>query len=142
MNIENRGNLERFIEAQQKSYQTALAEIKQGVKRSHWMWYVFPQLRDLGLSETAKFYGIKDKHEAEAYLAHPVLKSRLVEISAALLQLDTDDAHSILGSPDDMKLRSSMTLFAALSDTDPVFQLVLDKYYGGQTDTKTLDIIG
>lgn len=133
-------NLTRFIDAQQSSYQTALAEITKGRKQSHWMWYVFPQMQGLGLSETARFYALADAHEAEAYLNHPVLGSRLLEISQALLQLPSTDAHRIFGSPDDVKLKSSMTLFASLNQ-HPVFQQVLDKFFQGTHDEKTLQIL-
>jgi uncharacterized protein (DUF1810 family) len=129
-------SLQRFLDAQQTSYQTALSEMKSGRKRSHWMWYIFPQIQGLGSSETARFYAVRDRAEAAAYLAHPVLGPRLVEISEALLGLASNDAHSIFGSPDDMKLKSSMTLFAALN-VNPVFQRVLDKFYGGAPDEKT-----
>jgi uncharacterized protein (DUF1810 family) len=134
--------LQRFLDAQRTDYPTALAEIKAGRKRSHWMWYVFPQLQGLGFSETARYYGIKDAAEAEAYLKHPVLGSRLVEISQALLPLPGSDANRIMGSPDDMKLRSSMTLFAAMPGTEPVFQAVLDKFFGGEQDSKTVQLLG
>ena len=134
-------NLKRFTDAQQSDYQTALSEIKNGRKRSHWMWYVFPQIQGLGLSETAKFYAIKDVQEAADFLKHPVLGSRLIEISNAALTLPSNNANSIFGSPDDMKLKSSMTLFAALDQTNPVFQSVLDKFFGGSKDQETLQLI-
>ncbi|RYE27849.1 MAG: DUF1810 domain-containing protein [Sphingobacteriaceae bacterium] len=133
--------LKRFIDAQSSSYPTALAEIKNGKKRSHWMWYIFPQIEGLGFSETAVFYSIKNVNEAEAYLKHTVLGSRLIEISQVLLQLESKNPNQIFGSPDDMKLKSSMTLFAALPDADPVFQAVLKKFFGGEKDAKTLQII-
>jgi uncharacterized protein (DUF1810 family) len=135
-------DLKRFIDAQAANYSDALSEIKGGRKRTHWMWYVFPQIQGLGLSETAKFYALYDAQEAAAFLAHPVLGPRLLDISQALLNLASNDAHAILGSPDDVKLQSSMTLFAALPGTDPVFQQVLDKFYRGAKDEKTLRIIG
>ncbi len=134
-------NLQRFLDAQKSSYQTALSEIKNGKKRSHWMWYIFPQIQGLGFSETAKFYAIKDVSEAEAYLQHPVLGARLIEISTVAAQLSSRNATQVFGSPDDMKLKSSMTLFVALDQTDPVFQQVLDKFFGGKKDTQTLNII-
>jgi uncharacterized protein (DUF1810 family) len=137
-----KNNLDRFIEAQEGSYNRALSEIKNGRKQSHWMWYIFPQIQGLGFSETAMFYAITDIDEAEEYLKHPVLGSRLVEISKELLALPGNDPNKILGSPDDVKLKSSMTLFAALDNTDPVFQQVLDKFYNGAKDQKTLRIIG
>ena len=133
-------NLQRFIDAQNTDYQTALAEIRNGRKRSHWMWYIFPQIQGLGFSETAKFYALKDAREAVDFLAHPVLGSRLLEIGTVLLGLASGDAHSLLGSPDDLKLKSSMTLFASLH-ANPVFQKVLDKFYGGAQDDKTLRIL-
>ena len=134
-------NLQRFLDAQKSSYQTALAEIINGRKRSHWMWFIFPQIQGLGFSETSKFYAIKDASEAEAYSQHPVLGSRLIEISKAALQLASDNATQVFGSPDDLKLKSSMTLFAALNDADPVFQAVLDKFFGGKQDAQTLKIL-
>lgn len=133
--------LKRFIDAQASSYQTALSEIKNGKKRSHWMWYIFPQIQGLGFSETAVFYAIKDVDEAEAFLKHSVLGSRLIAISEVLLELESKNANQIFGSPDDMKLKSSMTLFAALPDTNPVFEAVLKKFFNGVKDTKTLQII-
>jgi uncharacterized protein (DUF1810 family) len=135
-------SLQRFLSAQDRSYAAALQEIQRGRKTSHWMWYVFPQLQGLGLSETARYYAIKDAAEAQAYLQHPVLGKRLMEISEALLQLPGNDAYAIFGSPDDLKLRSSMTLFAALPGASPVFQQVLDKYYNGRKDEKTVALLG
>lgn len=134
-------DLQRFLDAQATNYHDALAEIQGGRKRTHWMWYVFPQIQGLGTSETAKFYALHDTAEAEAFVQHPVLGARLLAISRALLALDSSDAYAILGSPDDMKLKSSMTLFAALPGADPVFRAVLDKFYGGEQDEKTLRII-
>jgi uncharacterized protein (DUF1810 family) len=134
-------NLKRFIDAQQSDYQTALTEIKNGRKRSHWMWYIFPQIQGLGFSETSIFYAIKDVSEAEEFLKHPTLGSRLIEISNTLLGLESNNANSILGSPDDMKLKSSMTLFASLPNTNPVFDLVLKKFFDGAKDSKTLQMI-
>jgi uncharacterized protein (DUF1810 family) len=133
--------LQRFIDAQSSSYQTALSEIKNGRKRSHWMWFIFPQIKGLGLSETARFYALAGAQEARDYLVHPVLGARLLEICHALLRLASSDAHDIFGSPDDLKLKSSMTLFAAVGSS-PVFQQVLDKFYGGAQDDKTLRILG
>jgi uncharacterized protein (DUF1810 family) len=134
-------NLNRFIEAQAKNYTDALAEIKNGKKRSHWMWYVFPQIKGLGFSETARYYSINDVDEANDYINHPILGSRLIEISKALLNLDSDNANAILGSPDDVKLKSSMTLFAALPNANPVFESVLQKFFNGEKDDKTVKII-
>lgn len=135
-------NLTRFIKAQAGVYETALKEIKSGKKRSHWMWYIFPQIKGLGFSETTRFYAIKDLEEATNYFHHPVLGKRLVEISSELLNLTTNDAAAIFGSVDSMKLKSSMTLFSLLKDTDPVFQKVLDKYFGAMKDEKTIELIG
>jgi uncharacterized protein (DUF1810 family) len=131
-------DLQRFIDAQQGDYATALSEIKNGRKRSHWMWYIFPQVQGLGFSSTSKHYAIKGIDEARAYLAHPVLGKRLIEISSELLKLPANDANSIFGSPDDMKLRSSMTLFAEVPGADGVFQKVLDKFFNNEKDTLTL----
>lgn len=135
-------NLIRFTDAQETDYQIALSEIKKGRKQSHWIWYIFPQIQGLGLSETSKFYAIKDTDEAAEFLSHPVLGERLVRISKELLELDINDANKVFGSPDDMKLRSSMTLFSSLPDADPVFGLVLEKFFDGEKDSKTLKIIG
>jgi uncharacterized protein (DUF1810 family) len=134
-------DLTRFLTAQERDYPAALAEIKNGRKRSHWMWYIFPQIAGLGFSETSKFYAIKDQAEATIYLQHPVLGKRLVEISTALLELEDNHATRIFGSPDDMKLKSSMTLFGALPGTDPVFTQVLAKYFNGITDWQTLRLL-
>lgn len=134
-------DLNRFLEAQQGDYAQALSEIKNGRKRSHWMWYIFPQLKGLGYSHMAQHYGIADRTEAQAYVQHPVLGPRLVEISQALLNLPTSNATGVMGSPDDLKLRSSMTLFATLDASDPVFQRVLDKFYQGEADAQTLRLL-
>ena len=135
-------SLQRFLDAQEASYPTALAEIQVGRKRSHWMWYIFPQIQGLGFSETSRFYAIRDLREAEAYLRHPVLGSRLVGISQELLKLATTDAYHVFGSPDDLKLQSSMTLFAALDGGSPVFQAVLDQFFRGAADSHTLQLLG
>ena len=134
-------NLQRFIDAQQLNYDIALAEIKQGKKRSHWMWYIFPQIQGLGFSETSRHYAIKDKAEASAFLKHPLLGTRLIQICLVLLQLSDKNATNIFGFPDDLKLKSSMTLFASLPDVDPVFQAVLNKFFNGAKDEKTLQIL-
>jgi len=133
--------MNRFIEAQENNYATALAEIRNGRKQSHWIWYVFPQIRGLGQSETSKYYAIRDLQEAAEYLQHPILGKRLVEISRALLELKEDNAHKIFGSPDDLKVKSSMTLFALMKDADPVFQQVLDKFFLGERDKNTLALV-
>jgi uncharacterized protein (DUF1810 family) len=134
-------NLEKFISAQEKSYPIALSEIKNGKKQSHWMWYIFPQVQGLGFSETSKFYAIKNIDEAKEFLLHPVLGNRLVNLCNELLKLESDNANSIFGSPDDLKLKSSMTLFSSLN-INPVFQMVLDKFFNGTGDNKTLELIG
>jgi uncharacterized protein (DUF1810 family) len=134
-------NLQRFLDAQRADYPAALAEVTAGRKRSHWMWYIFPQLRGLGYSEMAHRYGIEGAAEAAAYLAHPVLGARLLEITRALLALSGSNATAVMGSPDDLKLRSSMTLFTQVPGADAVFQAVLDKFFGGAPDAKTLQLL-
>ena len=131
-------NLQRFIDAQKNVYPLALEEIKNGRKQSHWMWFIFPQIHGLGFSATSKLYAIKDNQEAEAFLKHPLLGSRLITISNELLKLNSNDAHTIFGSPDDMKLQSSMTLFSSLKNAGPVFDLVLQKFFKGIKDRNTL----
>ena len=134
-------NLERFIDAQRTDYAIALSEIKNGRKQSHWMWYIFPQIQGLGYRSISKRYAIQHLREAEAYLQHPELGRRLVEISQVLLGLASNDAHRIFGTPDDLKLKSSMTLFAAVPGADPVFEQVLQKFFKGVKDDHTLRII-
>jgi uncharacterized protein (DUF1810 family) len=134
-------NLQRFISAQEGDYETALKEIRSGRKRSHWMWYIFPQIDGLGFSDMAKRYGIKDLTEAAQYLEHPLLGSRLIEISQALLELPGNNATEIMGSPDNLKLHSSMTLFSLIPATNPVFDAVLKKFFKGQQDNGTLRLI-
>lgn len=133
--------LERFLTAQRSSYETALKEIKAGRKRSHWIWYIFPQIAGLGYSETARYYAIRDMDEAKAYMENETLKSRLIEISQALLEVDSDDASQVMGWPDDLKLRSSMTLFALAKPEEKVFQKVLDQFFQGKMDQKTIEIL-
>lgn len=134
-------NLQRFTDAQEGVFQRALKEIKNGRKQSHWMWFIFPQVAGLGFSETTKFYAIKDIAEAGQYLQHPVLGSQLIEISQALLDIEGKTANQIFGSPDDLKLKSSMTLFSLLPDANPVFESVIKKYYNGTKDVRTLGIV-
>lgn len=131
-------NLDRFIKAQENDYETALNEIENGHKQSHWIWYIFPQLQGLGFSSMSQYYGIKDEKEAIDYMNHPVLRERLLEISQALLSLDCNDPVRVMGYPDNLKLQSSMTLFSIVSK-EPVFQKVLDKFYDGQEDQSTLE---
>ncbi len=134
-------DLERFKKAQETDFPIALKEIKSGRKKSHWIWYIFPQLEGLGYSETATYYGIKGRAEAEAYVHDSLLKSRLVEISEALLSLKENDATKVMGYPDDLKLKSSMTLFAEVAPEIGVFQKVLDKFFDGERDKKTIELI-
>ena len=135
-------DLSRFVEAQKDDFTIALNEIKSGRKISHWMWYIFPQIAGLGNSSTSIYFSIKNIQEAEAYLIHPILGIRLVEISTALLKLATQNPIQILGNIDAMKLQSSVTLFALLNPTNPVFQQVLDKYFAGKMDEKTKYLAG
>lgn len=135
-------DLARFVSAQGENYADALAEIRDGCKLSHWMWYVFPQFAGLGQSETARRYAIQSLAEAEAYLAHPLLGPRLVECCEALLAVEGKTAHAVFGTPDDLKLRSSATLFAALCPPGSVFERVLVRYYAGRPDDHTLRLIG
>lgn len=135
-------NLERFVEAQANTYETALREIRSGKKRSHWMWFIFPQMKGLGNSEFARFYAISSRNEAEAYLQHPLLGARLHEICLALLGLPEADALAIFGSPDNMKLHSCMTLFASVPGVDlGNFKKVIDKFFEGKMDGKTLRLL-
>lgn len=133
-------NLNRFLEAQESLYPIALRELQEGEKRSHWMWYIFPQLGHLGRSYNAKYYGISGLDEASEYLNHPILGQRLREVTETILGLPTDDAHMVFGRIDSMKFRSSMTLFDMVSPDD-IFARVIDKYFGGNGDFITIDII-
>ncbi|MGR3498821.1 MAG: DUF1810 domain-containing protein [Limimaricola soesokkakensis] len=133
-------SLDRFVEAQRSSYATALSEIRAGQKRSHWMWYIWPQLRGLGHSQMAQHYGIADAAEARAYLAHPTLGPRLVEISRAMLAHRGRAPEDILGGIDALKLRSSATLFAAQPGADPAFGEILEAFYDGPDD-RTLALL-
>jgi uncharacterized protein (DUF1810 family) len=137
----NDSNLKRFKEAQTRDYDIALAEIKAGRKRSHWMWYIFPQIAGLGTTDTSRPYAIKDITEATDLLMDQELGLRLTDICKALLQLETNDAQEIFGSPDHLKLKSSMTLFDAVPATFPVFGQVLDKFYNGERDQRTLQLL-
>jgi uncharacterized protein (DUF1810 family) len=134
-------SLDRFVQAQQGVYPTALAELRAGRKRSHWMWFVFPQLAGLGRSATAERYAIGSLHEAREYLAHPLLGARLRECAAALLALPGSDPEAVLGGIDALKLRSSMTLFLRAS-SDQLFADVLAKYYDGEPDAETDRLLG
>lgn len=135
-------DLQRFLDAQDHgTYAGALAELRAGRKRSHWMWFVFPQLRGLGHSPTSVRFGITGTPEAAAYLAHPVLGPRLLQCCRALLDLPTGDAEAVLGGIDALKLRSSMTLFAAAAADEPVFTDVLDRFFDGRPDQRTLQLL-
>ena len=134
--------LERFYKPQDSEYETALREVRNGRKTSHWMWYIFPQLRGLGHSSMSDYYGISGEEEARAYLADPVLGKRLVEISEALMELEDKDPAGIFGFPDTMKLRSCMTLFAEVSGEDSVFRRVLKAYFDGVRDERTIWLLG
>jgi uncharacterized protein (DUF1810 family) len=134
----DRYDLQRFVEAQEGVHDGALAELRAGRKTSHWMWFVFPQIAGLGRSPTAQRYAITSQDEARAYLDHPVLGPRLREATGALVDLGEHDAVAILGGTDAMKLRSSMTLFAHAAPGEPLFEQVLDQYFGGEADEATL----
>jgi uncharacterized protein (DUF1810 family) len=131
-------DLQRFVDAQQSIYDRALAELNAGHKQSHWMWFIFPQIAGLGHSDMARRYAIKDADEATAYLEHPLLGPRLEQCAQALLAHAERPARQILGSPDDMKLRSSMTLFAAVAPERETFQAVLDAFFAADPDSATL----
>lgn len=133
-------NLDRFLQAQEHMYPIALKEIKAGEKQSHWMWYIFPQHKALGHSHLAKYYGLESIEEAKEYFNHPILRQRLVEINQALLELQDNDPTAIMGYPDDLKLRSSMTIFLEATH-DEIFQQVLDKFFNGKEDELTLQYI-
>jgi uncharacterized protein (DUF1810 family) len=135
-------DLNRFVRAQEDDYEQALSEVKSGRKRSHWMWYVFPQFDGLGFSTTSRRYSIKSVGEAKAYLSHPVLGPRLTEVAEAAISVEGRSAYEIFGSPDDMKLRSCATLFAYVSPAGSVFGRLLDKYFEGKRDQKTLHLLG
>ena len=134
-------DLARFVEAQATTYDRALTEIRQGRKQSHWMWFIFPQIAGLGRSPTAQRYAIQSLQEAIAYLAHPVLGPRLLECTEAVLAIEHRSAFEIFGQADDVKLRSSATLFALVSQPPSVFDRLLDKYFGGERDDRTIRLV-
>lgn len=138
----NAQGLDRFVLAQERDYEIALTEISYGKKQTHWMWYIFPQIQGLGFSDTARYYDIKDLKEATDYYLHPVLGPRLIKVSRELLNHIDKTPQEIFGHPDDLKLRSSMTLFAAVPLANPIFQQVIDLFFDGQRDQKTLRILG
>ena len=134
-------DLNRFVSAQASDYQRALAELRNGRKRSHWIWYIFPQIDGLAFSSTSRLYAIKNIEEARAYLEHPVLGSRLLECAEAVMAVKERSAVEIFGSPDDLKLKSSATLFASVSQPGSVFHRIIEKYYRGVQDERTLDLL-
>ena len=133
-------NISRFIEAQENTYETALAEIKRGRKTSHWIWFIFPQIKGLGRSMMCQMYAIHDLEEAKEYLQNELLRTRLITICEALLEQD-GNIREIMGSPDDKKVRSCVTLFREADSRVQVFQDILDKFYGGKPDYRTLSIL-
>ena len=137
----DRHDLNRFLQAQEHDYERALSEVKNGRKRSHWMWYIFPQFDGLGFSAMSKRYAIKSIAEAKAYLSHPILGPRLIECAEAALRVEGRTAHEIFGSPDDMKLKSCATLFAYVSPEGSVFEQLIDKFFNSDRDQKTLDLL-
>ncbi len=132
--------LTKFITAQKEDFDIALAEIKNGRKESHWIWYIFPQIAGLGRSATSEYYAIQNLSEAKMYLENEYLRNNLLTICQALLDLKTDDAEEVLGWIDAMKLKSSMTLFTLAAPEEPVFKAVLDKFFHGELDEKTIEI--
>jgi uncharacterized protein (DUF1810 family) len=137
----DRHALQRFVEAQDGVFNTVLAELRSGAKRGHWIWFVFPQLRGLGHSATAQHYGISSLDEARAYLAHPVLGARLRECTRLVAAIDGRSVDQIFGFPDNLKVRSSMTLFAHATDDNAEFRAVLDKFYNGAEDSATVELL-
>lgn len=134
-------DLQRFLAAQEGVYETALAELRSGRKRSHWMWFIFPQLAGLGSSAMAQRYAIANLDEATAYLAHPVLGPRLLECARATLAIPQKSAYEIFGTPDDLKLRSSATLFSRISEEDSVFHQLIRRYFDDKPDSRTLELL-
>ncbi|KQT50978.1 calpastatin [Aureimonas sp. Leaf454] len=135
-------DLERFVSAQAPVFDAVRRELSAGQKTSHWMWFVFPQIAGLGSSPTARFYALSSLADAKAYLAHPLLGARLAEATGLVLALSEGTAHEIFGSPDDLKFRSSMTLFAAADPADPLFRRALDRFFRGEPDERTLSLLG
>ncbi|MCJ2089115.1 DUF1810 domain-containing protein [Methylobacterium sp. E-005] len=140
--MQDRYNLDRFVAAQTGVFHCALAELEAGEKRSHWMWFIFPQIAGLGSSPMAQRYAIGSLEEAQAYLGHPTLGERLRTCTAAVNRVSGRSAHAIFGSPDDMKFRSSMTLFGAAAPDEPLFAAALTRYFNGEPDSKTLAKLG
>jgi len=140
--MSNDFDLERFVQAQQGVYESALAELRAGRKRSHWIWFIFPQVAGLGQSEMSRKYAIRSSDEAAAYLAHPVLGDRLRECATAVLSHDDEEIGDIFPHPDDLKFHSSMTLFADVAPDEAVFQACLDAFFDGAADSATLERLG
>ena len=134
-------NLDRFVNAQEQIFESVLTELRNGQKRSHWMWFIFPQIDGLGRSPTSKYFSIKSREEAQEYLNHPILGTRLLKCAELLLTIDAKSAREIFGSPDDKKLKASMTLFASIADSKSVFERVLNRYFDGQWDHNTMDLL-
>ncbi|MCW2121035.1 DUF1810 domain-containing protein [Flavobacterium sp. 7A] len=133
--------LNRFLEVQETKYQVALNEIQHGKKQTHWMWYIFPQIKGLGSTENAVFYGINNLDEAQEFFNHPILGPRLIQITQELLKIENKSAFEIMGTPDDKKLKSCMTLFGHIPNTNALFQEVLNKYFKGEKDLKTIILL-
>jgi uncharacterized protein (DUF1810 family) len=141
MNHDERFDLDRFLNAQEPVYEHVLSELRSGQKRTHWMWFIFPQIDGLGFSATTKYYAIKSIEEAQHYLNHPILGERLRECAETILAVEGRSISEIFGYPDDLKFKSSMTLFACVPNSPPVFASVLDKYFRGERDVKTLALL-
>lgn len=135
-------NLDRFLKAHEENYSKAIAELRSGQKRSHWMWYVFPQLKGLGSSETADYYGIRNIDEATNFLHHPILGKNLIRICKVLEGINGKSASEIFGTPDDLKLQSNLTLFSLVKETNPIFKQLINKYFDGKPDQRTLELLG
>ena len=134
-------NLQRFVDAQKPDYQQVCEELRAGHKRTHWIWFIFPQMKGLGRSETASYYGIASRQEAEAYLAHPILGPRLRECTRLVNQVEGRSVDQIFGYPDNLKFRSSMTLFAATAADHQIFKDALEKYFAGEPDPRTVELL-
>lgn len=141
MQTEDEFDLRRFQEAQEEIFEQVKVELKQGKKQTHWMWFIFPQLKALGRSDTSKFYGIESKAEAEAFYKHPILGNRLLECCEILKSLKTTDAHAIFGFPDELKLKSCLTLFGEAAAENAFFESLLQHYFDGNKDQKTLQLL-
>ena len=134
-------NLQRFVDAQKRVIEQVCSELREGCKKSHWMWFIFPQIKGLGHSETARTFAISSREEAQAYLNHPILGPRLRECSRLVTLVEGRSARQIFGSIDALKFRSSMTLFASITEKEDMFQQALDRYFDGEPDTRTLQLI-